>query len=156
MISGWVREGARRVRHRLNVDTGSTLPLVVFLSVLAIVLIIVVTASTSLYLDRKRLFTLADGAALAGSEAWSLDSIRVDGDAVAFELDDEAVRQSVAEYLADAETGLEGVELVAAASGDGRSATVTLRATWRVPIANDLLPIAVPIEVTSTARSVFH
>ncbi|WP_164863559.1 Tad domain-containing protein [Agromyces sp. LHK192] len=137
-------------------EAGSTLPLVIFLSVLSIVLIFVVVAATSLYLDRKRLFTLADGAALAGSEAWTIETITVVDDGLQFALDDETVRGAAAAYLAAAESGLDDVELVSASSDDGRSASVTLRTTWRVPIANELLPVEVPIEVTSTARTVFH
>jgi hypothetical protein len=33
---------------------------------------------------------------------------------------------------------------------------VTLRSVWHAPISTDLLPVEVPIEVTVTARSVFH
>jgi hypothetical protein len=33
---------------------------------------------------------------------------------------------------------------------------VTLRSVWRAPIDTELVPVAVPIEVTVTARSVFH
>ncbi|WP_350349564.1 pilus assembly protein TadG-related protein [Agromyces sp. G08B096] len=157
------RKAAMRMRHRptsrsdrVADEEGSTLPLVIFFGVLAIVLIVVVVASTSLYLERKRLFTVADGAALAASEVWSLETVRVDGDAFAFDLDDEAVHDAAAAYLADAATELDDVELVHAGSTDGRTATVTLRTVWRVPIANDLLPVEVPIEVTATARSVFH
>ena len=60
------------------------------------------------------------------------------------------------DYLGDAAHELDGVELVRASSVDGRSATVTLRAVWHAPIHTELLPVAVPIEVTATARSVFH
>lgn len=147
----------RRFRDRmLGEDQGSTLLLTIFFSFLGLSLVLVVAAATSLYLDRKRLFTLADGAALAAAESWSLDSIRVEGDELAFELDDGEVQQVAAEYLSVAAHELEQVELVGASSVDGRSATVTLRAVWRAPIHTELLPVAVPIEVTATARSVFH
>lgn len=43
-----------------------------------------------------------------------------------------------------------------ASSADGRSATVTLRATWHAPIHSGFIPLTVPIEVTADARSVFH
>ncbi|MCD2442586.1 pilus assembly protein TadG-related protein [Agromyces sp. SYSU K20354] len=146
-----------RLRRRMRgEDQGSTLLLTIFFSFLGLSLVLVVAAATSLYLDRKRLFTVADGAALAAAEAWSLDSIRVDGDELAFELADADVQRVAADYLRDAAHELEQVELVEASSVDGRSATVTLRAVWRAPIHTELLPVAVPIEVTATARSVFH
>ncbi|GAA1818260.1 pilus assembly protein TadG-related protein [Agromyces neolithicus] len=147
----------RRLRARMRGDErGSTLLLTIFFSFLGISLVLVVAAATSLYLDRKRLFTLADGAALAAAEAWSLDSIRVYGDDLSFELDDAAVQRVASEYLGDSTYELDQVELVEASSTDGRSATVTLRAVWHAPIHTELLPVAVPIEVTATARSVFH
>jgi hypothetical protein len=115
-----------------------------------------VASATTLYLERKRLFTVADGAALAGAEAWPLDAVRIDGDRLEFDLRDDDVRRAAADYLATAATDLDEVELVRAASDDGRTATVTLRSVWRAPLSTELVPLTVPIEVTVTARSVFH
>ncbi len=144
-------------RAGLEVDErGSTLLLTILYGVLGISIVLVVASATTLYLERKRLFTVADGAALAAAEAWALDSVRVDGDRLAFELDEAAVRRAAGEYLAVAASDLDDVVLVRAASDDGRSATITLRSVWRAPIHTDLVPMAVPIEVTVTARSVFH
>ena len=147
----------RCMRARMHCDDqGSTLLLTIFFSFLGLSLVLVVAAATSLYLDRKRLFTVADGAALAAAEAWSLDSIRIDDDELAIDLDDADVQRVAADYLAVAAHELDHVELVSASSVDGRSATITLRAEWHAPIHTELLPVAVPIEVTATARSVFH
>ncbi|MBM7505171.1 pilus assembly protein TadG-related protein [Agromyces aurantiacus] len=145
----------RRGRSVADED-GSTLLLTIFYGVLALALVLVVVSATSLYLERKRLFTLADGAALAAAESWRLEDVRVEGRDLVFDLDDAAVREAAAEYLGDAVSSLEGVELVRAGSADGRSATVTLRAVWRAPISSEFLPLTVPIEVTADARSVFH
>ncbi|WP_448005149.1 pilus assembly protein TadG-related protein [Agromyces bauzanensis] len=142
--------------RQASADEGSTLLLTIFYCVLGLSIVLVVASVTTLYLERKRLLTLADGAALAGAEAWQLDAVRVDGDRLAVELDDADVRAAAAEYLGDAASGLDDVELVRAASDDGRSATVTLRSVWRAPIDTEFVPVAVPIEVTVTARSVFH
>ncbi|MFF2271012.1 pilus assembly protein TadG-related protein [Agromyces sp. NPDC058136] len=130
--------------------------LTIFFCVLALALILVVASATSLYLERKRLFTLADGAALAAAEAWGLDEVRVDGDEFTFELDDAEAAQAANDYLDDAVHQLDGLELVDAEALDGRTATVTLRAVWNAPIDTELIPVEVPIEVTVTARSVFH
>lgn len=146
-----------RARARLvHDDGGSTLLLTIFYCFLGITIVLVVVSATTLYLERKRLFTVADGAALAAAEAWALDSVRVDGDRLTIELDDADVRRAAAEYLDDAASDLDDVVLVRAASDDGRSATVTLRSVWQAPIHNELIPVAVPIEVTVTTRSVFH
>ncbi|MFC9559904.1 pilus assembly protein TadG-related protein [Agromyces sp. NPDC056965] len=152
-----MRLGRGRAEHDSARDEqGSTLLLTIFYCVLGLTLILVVVSATSLYLERKRLFTLADGAALAAAEAWSLDAVLVDGDRLSLELDSAEVRQAAGGYLADAVHDLHDVELVRAASDDSQSATVTMRAVWYAPIHTDLLPLSVPIEVTATARSVFH
>lgn len=145
------------VRSRLARDEGgSTLLLTIGYFALGLAIVLVVASATTLYLERKRLFTLADGAALAAAESWRLDAVRVDGDRLTIDLDDADVQRAAADYLGGAASGLDDVELVHAASDDGRSATVTLRSVWRAPIDTPLVPVVVPVEVTVTARSVFH
>ena len=145
------------LRARVGRDErGSTLLLTIGYCVLGLAIVLVVASATTLYLERKRLFTVADGAALAAAEAWRLDTVRIEGDRLAIELEDAEVRHAAAEYLAVAASDLDDVVLVRAASDDGRSATVTLRSVWRAPISTDLVPVEVPVEVTVTARSVFH
>ncbi|WP_353828803.1 pilus assembly protein TadG-related protein [Agromyces sp. SYSU T0242] len=136
-------------------ESGSTLLLTIAYGTLALVLVLVVVSATSLYLERKRLYTLADGTALAAAEAWRLEDVRLDGDALVLGLDDESVRSAAVDYLAAASTR-GGVELLQAASADGRSATITLRTIWHAPISTEFIPVSVPIEVTADARSVFH
>lgn len=140
----------------MNHEEGSTLLLTIFSGVLALALVLVVVSATSLYLERKRLFALADGAALAAAESWGLDDGRVEDGELVFDLGADAVRAAASGYLGDAAHTLHGLELVRADSADGRSATVTLRAVWYAPISSEYLPVTVPIEVTADARSVFH
>lgn len=154
-VTGWGGAPAG-TEEPVDGERGSTMLLMVFFCALGLALVLVVASATSLYLDRKRLFTLADGAALAGAEIWNLDAVQVDGDALSIELDDAGVHRAADEYLGDAVHHLDEVELVEATSADGRTATVTLRAVWHAPISTDLVPVEVPIEVTATARSVFH
>ncbi|GGI47427.1 putative membrane protein [Agromyces flavus] len=137
-------------------ERGSTLLLTIFYGVLGLALVLVVVSATSLYLERKRLFTLADGAALAAAESWRLDEVRVAEGRLEFDLDTASVRAAATDYLGDAVHSLQNLELVRADSADGRSATVTLRATWHAPISSEFLPVTVPLEVTADARSVFH
>ena len=145
------------LRRRLaNDDGGSTLLLTIFYCFLGLSIVVVVASATTLYLERKRLFTVADGAALAAAEAWQLETVRLDGDRLAIELDTAEVRAAASAYLAEAASDLDDLELVRAASDDGRTATVTLRSVWHAPLHTELVPLAVPIEVTVTARSVFH
>jgi hypothetical protein len=143
-------------RDRLGEEEGSTLLLAILYCVLGLAIILVVASATTLYLERKRLFSIADGAALAAAEAWELDQVALEGDALTLALDSAAVHAAAARYLAESPTASAGVQLVRAASDDGRSATVTLRSVWQAPLHTDFVPLEVPIEVTVTARSVFH
>lgn len=145
--------------HRsASTDAGSILPLIAGASALALAVILVVTAATSLYLDHKRLLSVADAAALAGAEAYDLDDVRVEGDALVATLDPSRVREVVESHLDDVLTGpvpVDDLALVSATSADGRSATVVLAARWSPPLLAPFLPDGLPIEATSTARSVF-
>lgn len=137
-------------------DEGSTLLLTIFYGFLALVLVLVVVAATSLYLERKRLFTLADGAALAGAEAFGLDAVAVEGDQLRPVLTSIDVDAAVSDYLATApHAAFEGLTVTQAASVDGQSATVSLAAFWRPPVLTLVIPEGVPLEVTAVARSVF-
>jgi hypothetical protein len=144
------------VRPRFSDDTGSTLPLIAFYAALSLVLVLLVVAATSLYLEHKRLLTLADGAALVGAEAFDLADVRVTGGELSVELEDERVRAAVEEYL-DAVPSEQFIHLRldAAETIDTRSATVTLSAQWEPPVVSLLVPEGFRIEATATARSVF-
>ena len=137
-------------------DAGSTLLLTIFYGFLALVLVLLVTAATSLYLERKRLFTLADGAALVGAEAFDLESVSITPSGPRPILESPDVATAVTAYLAEAPTsGFEALEVRRAETVDGRSATVALAAMWRPPMLSLLVPDGFPIEVTAVARSVF-
>ncbi|MDQ1609538.1 MAG: hypothetical protein QOE16_2270 [Microbacteriaceae bacterium] len=124
---------------------------------LGLVLVLLVVAATSLYLERKRLFTLADGAALVGAEAFELDAVSVTGAQLRPTLDSAAVRAAVDGYLEENPVGdFEGLGVRAASTIDGKSATVTLTAFWRPPMVSLFVPAGFPIEVTAVARSVFR
>jgi uncharacterized membrane protein len=144
--------------RRMNVrdDTGSTMILTIFYSILSLVLILLVVAITSLYLERKRLFTVADGASLVGAEAFDLDAVRPTAQGVRPKLTSADVATAVDDYLRDNPVeDFEGLKVVRAVSLDGRSATVELSAYWRPPVVSLLLPEGIRIDVTSVARSVF-
>jgi len=137
-------------------DEGSTLLLTIFYGFLALVLVLLVTAATSLYLERKRLFTLADGAALVGAEAFDLQTVSLTAQGARPILESEDVAAAVTGYLVEAPVaGFDQLRVERAATDDGRSATVTLSARWSPPVVSLLVPEGFPIEVTALARSVF-
>ncbi|MBX3098255.1 MAG: hypothetical protein KF761_01625 [Salinibacterium sp.] len=137
-------------------DDGSTLPLTIFFGLLSIVLVFLVIAATSLYLERKRLFTLADGAALVGAEAFTLDAVGLTASGYRPTLTSTDVAAAVSGYLASAPTAkFTDLRLERAVSLDGRSATVELSAYWTPPVLTVFVPDGLRIEVTAVARSVF-
>lgn len=136
-------------------EDGSILPLTIFFGMLALVVILLATAATSLYLERKRLFTLADGAALVGAEAFDLADVRVTGAGYRPTLESADVATAAAAYLSSTPTDLAQVRLEHAGTADGRSATVELSAYWRPPVVTLFVPEGLRLEVTAVARSVF-
>lgn len=144
---GWLPKGAD--------DEGSTLILTSFYAFLCLALVLLVTAATSLYLERKRLFTLADGAALAAAEAFTLGEVAVTADGPRPTLTDASVTEAAGQYLGSAPTALDGVRLESGGTADGLSATVTLSSAWAPPVLTVFVPDGLRLEVTATARSVF-
>jgi Putative Flp pilus-assembly TadE/G-like len=142
--------------RRLRSDDGSILPLTACFGALALVLVLLVTAATSLYLERKRLFALADAAAITAAESFALSDVELTAEGPRPVLQPEAVRDAAAEFVGRMPAGgLEELRIVEATTTDGRSATVTLSSRWRPPVLTLFLPEGVLVEVTSVARSVF-
>lgn len=136
-------------------ERGSTTPLLIFYCFLGLSVIALIVAATSLYTERKRLFALADGAALAATEQFSLADLRYDGSSLRSQLRSSEVASAAASYLADANTSLRDARIVNAFSPDGSSARVTVAAQWVPPILGELFPWSLPLQVTATARTAF-
>ncbi len=142
--------------RRIIDDRGSTLPLTIFYGFFSLALILLVVAATSLYLERKRLFTLADGAALVGAESFALDDVTLGPAGYRPTLKPADVAAAVTTYLASIpDPGFHSLTVDRATTDDGTSATVTLSADWHPPVLSALVPDGLRIEVTATARSVF-
>jgi hypothetical protein len=123
---------------------------------LALLVTLIVASATSLYLERKRLFTLADGAALVGAESFELDEVRMTADGPRATLTDAGVRDAVRDYLASNPIGsFEALSLDGAATRDGRSAEVTVSAVWRPPVVTLFVPEGLRIDATAVSRTVF-
>lgn len=138
-------------------DRGSILPLIAGFGALALAVVLLVSAATSLYLERARLFTLADGAALAAAESFRLDSVQLTADGeLRPRLTKPEVTAAAVEYLAQApDSRLDGLRLVEATTPDGLSARVTLAAVWAPPVLSVFVPEGIPLQVSATSRSVF-
>jgi uncharacterized membrane protein len=146
----------QRATRRSANDEGSTLLLTIFYAALSLALILVVVAATSLYLERKRLYTLADGAALVGAEAFPVDTATRTDEGIQPNLTSAEVSSAVRAYLAgNPSDPFTSLRVERAVSVDGRSATVELSCYWAPPIVTLFVPKGIRIEVTSIARSVF-
>lgn len=145
-----------RRRTRLRDEEGSTLPLVAGFGALALALVLVAAAASSLYLERKQLFTLADGAALVGAEAFDLADVTLTAGRPEVLLEPAEVHRDVVAFLENTPNGgFEQLVLEEATTRDGETASVTLSAVWRPPIVTVFFPEGVHIQTTATARAVF-
>ncbi len=131
------------------------LPLTIFFGFLSLVLVFLVIAATSLYLERKRLFSLADGAALVGAEAFDLSNVRTATAGFRPTLQPADVSSAVTAFIGTQRAEFTDLAIAEATTLDGLSATVTLVATWHPPLVTLLVPAGLRIEVTAVARSVF-
>lgn len=140
-----------RLRARLAMahrgEEGSVLPLTLGYAVLAIVAILVCVDATSLYLAQKRLDSLADAAALAGADGFTLTV--VSGEPRAELTSDEV--QTQADALVSAVGG--SATLVSAGTPDGVSARVTVAGMWHPPVLTLFVPDGVALESTATSRT---
>lgn len=112
--------------------------------VVAILLVLVVTAATGVHLDRKRLLAVADLAALSAADQVSTTYFgeaqsRASG---GIPLTDASVRAAVEEYVSDhpePAARWDGVRVLEATTPDGRSAVVRLGAVTRPPLVTWVL-----------------
>lgn len=147
-----------RFRKDDDGERGQIMLLSLGFGVLALALVLVVAAASSIYLERKQLLALADGAAADAADAIDY-GLYYAGERDGLPLSDASVQEAVSEHLASsaAASTFHGLG-VAAGTGtsDGRTAHVTLTAVAR--------PVVVPwvlvpwsdgfaITVTSSARA---
>ncbi len=128
-------------------DDGSVLLLTLGYALLAVALICVSVCATDLYISQKRLDAIADAAALAGADGFTL---ALDGEAAHADLTDQGVRDQVEALLAALPAA---VTLESASSPDGRSSRVTVATMWSPPLASLFVPDGVRLEATATSRT---
>lgn len=142
--------------RRLRADEeGSTLILIIAAGLLCVAVVMGVMAATSLYIERKRLFTVADGAALAAAESFALSDVVVLNGKPQVTLHSNSVASETVRYLSIIPAAdSAGVAVVVAESRDGHTATVTLQKTWKPPVISVFFPEGMPLRVTASARTV--
>lgn len=143
-------------RERQDRETGQITVMIIGYVALALLVTTVVIGISSVYLEHKRLLSLADGAALAAADSYTLGEVETRGGPPSAALNAARVRNAAADFVARSPGSLRFDSLaVAPATGtpDGVTAVVILTAVVRPPVANFLVPDGIPIEAASTARS---
>jgi Flp pilus assembly protein TadG len=132
-------------------DDGSVLILGIGLVGVCLLALAVVTDTTSAFLQRRSLYSIADSAALAGSQAIDLASYYANGASQATRLDTSAVTRKARSYLLG-----EGIQQqhpglqIDAVTSDGITVQVDLSAPVKLPFLGALRTDV--IRVRSTAR----
>lgn len=123
---------------------------------LALLVATVVMGISSVYLEHKRLLSLADGASLAAADSYTLGEVASQGGSPSAVLNPARVRSVAADFVARSPASARFDALaVGGATGtpDGSTAVVVLTAAVHPPVVNFLVPDGILIEATSTARS---
>jgi hypothetical protein len=123
---------------------------------LALLLATVVMAATSVYIEHKKLLSLADGASVAAADSFTLGQLGGSAGTPTAVLDGGRVRSAAVDYLEryGAFPRFNGLAVApGTGSPDSATAVVALSATVHPPVINFLVPDGIPIEATSTARS---
>jgi len=134
-------------------DRGSVLLLIIGMTALSLAVIIGVLAASCLYLERKRLFTIADGAALAAAQGFDI-SLPPTASAPRPRLSNASITAATRIYLGRANAIAHNpAQLISAATPDERTAVVTLQSIWRPPVVSMFLPAGMAITVSASARA---
>lgn len=136
-------------------EQGQILVLTLGFVVLALLTATVVMAITGLYLEHKKLLSLADGAALAAADTYMADDIS-DGTRPSPSLVDDRVKGTASAFLQSA-GAFSAHDRLAIGPGTGNApggtAVVELSAVVHPPVISFLLPDGIVVEARSTARS---
>lgn len=146
------------MRRRLTArdDEGTIGILTLGFALLAIMLILVISAATSVHLTRMRLAHLADELAADAADATDNSGYFAAGPEEGdIDLAEQIMREAVATHLLERGTGnLQGVRVVSVTAPDVRTSQVTLEATVRPLFGLEaLMPFADGVTITATGRS---
>ena len=137
-------------------EDGQIIVMILGYVALALLVTTVVMGISAVYLEHKRLLSLADGASVAAADSYTLGEVDVQGGSPSAVLNSARVRNVAADFVARSPASQRFEALaVAGTTGtpDGSTAVVVLTAAVHPPVVNFLVPDGIPIEATSTARS---
>lgn len=137
-------------------DDGQITVLIIGYMLLSLLVVAVVTAASAVYIEHKKLLSVADGAALSAADTFSVASINSGGGEPTPALDSTSVSQAAAAYLERSGSVARFNDLAidpATGAPDERTARVVLTAVVHPPIVNFLVPAGIPIAATADARA---
>lgn len=150
------RRRRRALRVRPGGEDGQLIVLMVGYIAVAALVATVVMAATSLYLEHKKLLSLADGASVAAADSFTLGQLDVTAGSPTAVLSPGRVRGAALAHLehSGAFGRVRGLTLApGTGSPDGATAVVVLSAAVHPPVLNFLVPDGIRIEASSTARA---
>jgi hypothetical protein len=135
-------------------DRGSMMPLFGGAIVMVLVMVWGVATATSLLIERHRLYSLADGAAVFASENFDPALVSRAGGQVRAPLSSPRVDQAAHEFLRRVGPGpLAGVVLESARTPDGWHAVVRVSSLWSPPLVSEFFPPTLRIRVDAKAQT---
>lgn len=146
------------VTSRPHDETGSVMMLIIGLVPIVFGLIAVGTDAAVLFTARRSLGADADAAALAGAQAADFESLYTGHKSATLALDCARSRRLVeARFSGERGNPRAAAAHVESMTCDGRSVTVTLRSTTRLPFASNFgITPHVTVRATATAQSPFR
>lgn len=137
-------------------EEGQVMILIIGYVVLSLFVVTVVMAVSAVYIEHKRLLSVADSAAVAAADTFSLGQVEVSGSAPVTVLNDAAVTDAVTSYLGRTAASEQFHALSvdqSTGTSDSRTAHVVLNAVVHPPVVNFVVPDGISITVTSEARA---
>ncbi|WP_422390120.1 pilus assembly protein TadG-related protein [Arthrobacter sp. N1] len=137
-------------------EDGQVGVLIIGYVLVSLLVVTVVLAVSSVYIGHKKLLSVADGAALAAADTYSIDVDSGGTTTPLPSLQDARVEESASGYLVATGAAARLDQLTvdpATGAADGRTARVVLTAVVRPPIVNFLVPDGIPIVVQADARA---
>lgn len=147
--SGAQVEAQVEARKVSRADEGSITPLTIGFAAIALALILLAALITDVWLAQRKLFALADSAALAAAE--SFDPAPTSDPTII--LTDGGVTAAAQSYLSMVEVPARYSTVdIAGRSPDGLSAEVTLRVTYVPALLSPFAPTWIDLEASATVR----
>ncbi|MGY2745758.1 pilus assembly protein TadG-related protein [Pseudarthrobacter sp. O4] len=137
-------------------EGGQMTVLIIGYVLLALLVATVVVAVSSVYIEHKKLLSLADGASVAAADSFTLGQLENFTGTPTAVLDGGRVRGAAVDYLErnGAFSRFSGLAVAPeTGSPDGSTAVVTLSVAVHPPVVNFLVPDGIRVEASSTARS---